>query len=109
MEEVSIKELRKAIDKMTKMRDRAVLALGKDKAQLTAVESRINTAGQRHEQMAQRVEELAEKLQGYDDTIGESEQAYKKILENTNAIINTLDYEQQNYRNRFSTGNGASV
>ena len=110
MQDNSIKELRRAIDRMVKQRDRLQVSLGRDKQQLAALDAKILTLGSRFDTASRRVEEMEATIEKYDETIGESEAAfgkvdlYYKIIDNTQGLIATLDHEQQNYRSKFTHG-----
>lgn len=111
MQDNSVKELRRAIDRMAKQRDRLKVSLAKDQQQQAALNSKLEGLSARYETSSRRVEEFEAVLEKYDDTISESEAAfakvvvYYKILDNTQGLIATLDHEQQNYRSKFSHAN----
>ena len=79
MQDNSIKELRKAVDRMVKQRDKLQVSLGRDKQQLTVLDSKLQTMSTRYETAGRRVEEFEAVIEKYDDTISESELAFNKV------------------------------
>lgn len=104
MEENSIRELRKAIDRLVKTRDRIANGLVRDKGQLSTLQSKIEKTTERVESLATRTETLEGTIEDYEQTIADRELEYKKIMDITHGLIATLDQEQKNYRSRFTQG-----
>ena len=80
MQDNSVKELRKAIDRMAKQRDKLVVSLGRDGQQLAAIDSKIGSLTTRYDTASRRVDEFEATLEKYDETIGETEATFNKVI-----------------------------
>jgi len=75
----SLKELRRAIDRMVRAKEKVVTSLTRDRAQLTAVDAKIEKATERYDMASETVEQLEGKVDKYADTIEDCEQALNKV------------------------------